>query len=114
MIPSKVVRFAVLCAVLRVISPVAAQETMDEATLRQHIIMSEGKPPDSYVETRHVTMSNGRDYTKQTLHRALDYKSNDGTGRLEGRAWDQDADGWVTIHEPASGLERADLRKVSI
>ncbi len=87
---------------------------MDETTLRQHIIMTEGKPPDSYVETRHVTMSNGREYTKQTVHRALDYKSNDGSGRFEGRVWDQDADGWTTIHEPASGLERADLRKVSI
>src|SRR5579872_2747161 len=94
-------------------NPVAAQETMDETTLQGRIIAAEGKPPASYVETRRITMSNGREFATRTFHRGLDW-STDGSGRFGGRVWDQDANGLTTIHESPSGLERPDARKVSI
>jgi|SRR5579872_1170259 len=94
---------------------------MDEATLRQHIIMAEGKPPDSYVETRRITTSSGSDYAIREYYRGLDYREltesrngSYGYGRLEGREWDQNPNGLTTIHEPPSGLERPDVRKVFI
>ena len=113
MTSSRVAKFVLLCATLCVMNPVAAQETMDETTLQARIIAAEGKPPASYVETRRITTSNGREYATRTFHRGLDW-STDGNGRFEGRVWDQDANGLTTIHEAPSGLERPDARKVSI
>ena len=110
---SRVTRFVLLCVTLCVMNPVAAQETMDETTLQGRIIAAEGKPPASYVETRRITMSNGREFATRTFHRGLDW-STDGSGRFGGRVWDQDANGLTTIHESPSGLERPDARKVSI
>jgi len=94
-------------------NPVAAQEAMNETTLQERVVAATGKPPASYVETWRITTSNGREYATRTFHRGLDY-GTDGNGRFEGRVWDQDANGLTTIHEPPSGLERPDARKVSI
>ena len=52
-------RFLTLAVLVLLAAPVWAQEKMDEATLRQHMIAAEGRPPDQYVVETHTTSSNG-------------------------------------------------------
>ena len=108
--------FVLLCSVV----PVAAQETMDEATLRQHMIMAEGKPPDSYREEDRTTSTTG-DIAQVEFHRGIDYRVmyddrlfHDEYGRFEGHSWDQDANGLTTIHELPLGIERPMPTKVTV
>ena len=105
-----------LCAM----PPARAQETLDDLTLRQRILQAEGKPPDAYREETDTTATNGN-YVELELHRGTDFKSvielgpfHEEYGRFQGRAWDRNANGLTTVHDPALGRERPDPIKVTI
>ncbi len=94
---------------------------MDETTLRQHMIMAEGKPPDSYRETISVSSTTAGDFSQRELHRGLDYKTFYGSGpfsyqrgRFEGREWDSDRNGLTIIHDPAAEFGRTEKRTVIV
>jgi hypothetical protein len=107
----KALRFLLACILLCSVVPVAAQETMDETTLRQHMIMAEGKPPDSY-RVQEKTTSTAGDYSWVAFHRDADYKVTWDSalvhgehGRFEGHIWDY-RNRLTTLHELAAGNER--------
>ncbi|HEY1728049.1 MAG TPA: aspartyl protease family protein [Candidatus Baltobacteraceae bacterium] len=116
----KTLRFFLACLLLCPVMPVTAQETMDETTLRQHMIMAEGKPPDSYFEEDRTTSTIG-DVAQVEFHRGIDYRVifndrlfHDEVGRFEGHIWDQDANGLTTIHDLPAGNERPMPTKVTV
>ena len=116
----KALRFLLACILLCSVVPVAAQETMDETTLHQHLLMAEGKPPDSYREEDRTTSTSGN-YSTVEVHRGIDYRVvwNDDVlhgeyGRFEGHIWDQDSNGLTTTHELPFGNERPMPTKITI
>lgn len=93
---------------------------MDATTLRQHILIAEGKPPDEYREEDRTTSTAG-DYSQVEFHRGIDYKVEwqdslfyGEYGRFEGHLWDQNPNGLTTIHEQPLGNERAMPTKVTV
>jgi hypothetical protein len=116
----KALRFVLASILLCSVVPVSAQETMDETTLRQHIIIAESKPPDSYREEDRTTSTTG-DISEVELHRGIDYRVeyedrlfHDQFGRFEGHTWDQDANGLTTVHELPVGIERPMPMKITV
>lgn len=116
----KALRFFLACILLCSIVPVSAQETMDEATLRRHMIMAEGKPPDSYRVDTHADSTLGIEDSVE-FRRGTDYKESSErgpfhfeAGRFQGHEWDQDANGLTTMHEPDPARARPDAYTVTI
>ena len=105
-----------LCAM----PPARAQEKLDDLTLRQRVLMAEGKPPDAYREEIDTTSTSGS-YVEHELHRGIDYKTvvdidriHEEYGRFQGRRWDRNTNGLTTIHDPPSGQERPEHIDVTI
>jgi hypothetical protein len=114
-------RVFVALALMLIASSAFAQETMDETTLRQRVIIAQGKPPDSYREEISITSTVDGDYIRREFHRGIDYKTLYGSGefsyqsgRFEGREWDCDRNGLTAIHEPPSGNERPEKQTVKL
>lgn len=116
----KMLRFLLAGALLFTMLPAGAQETMDELTLRQHMLQAEGKPPASYITEIRTTSTEG-EFVGHDFVRGLDYRYayeygpfHDEYGRLEGREWDHNANGLTTIHEPPLGRGKPDPEKVTV
>ena len=121
MTSSRAAKFALLGLTFCVVYPVAAQQQMDEMTLRQRMIAAQGKPPDQYREEIITASSADGTYLRREYHSGIDYRVVYGTGpfahqsgRYEGREWDQDANGVTTIHDSTPSRERHDPRQVSV
>jgi hypothetical protein len=116
----KALRFVLASVLLCSVVPVYAQETMDDTTLRQNIILAQGKPPDSYREEVRTTSTIG-DANEVEFYRGIDYRVEfddrlfrEQFGRFEGHIWDQDASGLTTVHELPVGIERPMPTKVTV
>ncbi|HEY1728048.1 MAG TPA: retropepsin-like aspartic protease [Candidatus Baltobacteraceae bacterium] len=117
---SRVAKFLLLCMTLSMMNPVAAQQ-MDAASLQQRMIEAQGKPPDQYREEIITSSSLEGTYLRREYHRGLDYRIVYGTGayqhqagRVEGREWDQDANGITTVHDSTPSQERVEPRRVTV
>jgi len=118
---SRVAKFVVLCMTLCVMNPVAAQQAMDPSALRQQMIAAQGKPPDQYREEIMTISSSTGTFLRREYHRGIDVRVVSGagpyqrqSGRIEGRDWDQDANGITTIHDALPAEDRIGERRVTV
>ncbi|MBV8425485.1 MAG: aspartyl protease family protein [Candidatus Eremiobacteraeota bacterium] len=105
-------RLALLCALLCIVSPAYAQQSMTVDALRSNMLLASGKPPPQYREETVISTTGSGVYLRREFRRGDDYRIVYGTGpfqrqsgRLGGKEWDQDANGVTTV-QPATGTGR--------